>query len=467
MSSQALISINNQLQQPEAAVGILEYAQQHHAVELKESWYEKLQRWEDALEAYERRQLEDPTSVPVTLGRMRCLRALGEWERLAQLSADLWARSEDAGVRRELAPLAAAAAWRLGRWEFMEHYVQAMDEEGTECNFFRAIVGVRRREFDRARLSIDRARHLLDGELQALIGESYTRSYRLIVQAQQLAELEEVILYLECSAPAGSIGAAPAAASAQRSLLRRMWATRLQGCQRHVDVWQDLLAVHALVVRPEEDVPTWLNFSALCRKSGRLALSLKVLTQLMGYDPASAPGAPLRCEPAIALAYLTHLWTAGFQHDAFQRLAQLMHELRAHDDARLKSKCCLKLGEWQQALTGEGKEAMVQVLNSFHLATQYDPSSYKAWHAWALSNYQVDVALVSSPCFECICFHAGAHCFLSRWYRTSSDSRPPFSPLPRTKMPRRRTYGPPFRASFAPLRSVATALSRFVMANRT
>ena len=48
----------------QAAVGILEYAQQYHAIELKESWYEKLQRWEDALEAYERRQLEDPTSIP-------------------------------------------------------------------------------------------------------------------------------------------------------------------------------------------------------------------------------------------------------------------------------------------------------------------------------------------------------------------------------------------------------------------
>jgi hypothetical protein len=34
---------------------------------------------------------------------------------------------------------------------------------------------------------------------QALIGESYNRSYRLIVQAQQLAELEEVIMYQQCS----------------------------------------------------------------------------------------------------------------------------------------------------------------------------------------------------------------------------------------------------------------------------
>jgi FKBP12-rapamycin complex-associated protein len=104
---EALISINNQLQQPEAAIGILLYAQQNHSIELKESWYEKLRRWEgiiisisieknydyinnlsliDALAVYERKQKDDPTSTELMLGRMRCLHALGEWDRLSQLS---------------------------------------------------------------------------------------------------------------------------------------------------------------------------------------------------------------------------------------------------------------------------------------------------------------------------------------------------------------------------------------------
>jgi FKBP12-rapamycin complex-associated protein len=47
---EALISINNQLDLPEAAVGILLYAQQNYDIELKESWYEKLQRWDQAKE---------------------------------------------------------------------------------------------------------------------------------------------------------------------------------------------------------------------------------------------------------------------------------------------------------------------------------------------------------------------------------------------------------------------------------
>ncbi len=54
-ASQALIHINNQLRQPEAAVGVLTYAQKNLHMELKESWYEKLCRWDEALDAYQRR----------------------------------------------------------------------------------------------------------------------------------------------------------------------------------------------------------------------------------------------------------------------------------------------------------------------------------------------------------------------------------------------------------------------------
>ena len=72
---EALISINNHLRQPEAAIGILTKAQQDLHMELKESWYEKLQRWEEALEAYERKYAASPPASPAhleaTLGRMR------------------------------------------------------------------------------------------------------------------------------------------------------------------------------------------------------------------------------------------------------------------------------------------------------------------------------------------------------------------------------------------------------------
>jgi FKBP12-rapamycin complex-associated protein len=49
--------------------------------------------------------------------------------------------------------------------------------------------------FDRASFYVAQTRDLLANELAALVGESYSRAYNVVVTAQQLAEMEEVITY--------------------------------------------------------------------------------------------------------------------------------------------------------------------------------------------------------------------------------------------------------------------------------
>ena len=51
---EALVSLHNSLQQPEAALGVLEEARTRHGLQVKLSWLEKLGRWQDALHVYER-----------------------------------------------------------------------------------------------------------------------------------------------------------------------------------------------------------------------------------------------------------------------------------------------------------------------------------------------------------------------------------------------------------------------------
>ena len=63
---EALISINNQLQQTDAAFGILRKAQGYNDVDLKETWFEKLQRWEEALLAYQTREDSEGTTSRIT-----------------------------------------------------------------------------------------------------------------------------------------------------------------------------------------------------------------------------------------------------------------------------------------------------------------------------------------------------------------------------------------------------------------
>eukprot|EP00026_Physarum_polycephalum_P000091 Phypoly_transcript_00091.p1 GENE.Phypoly_transcript_00091~~Phypoly_transcript_00091.p1 ORF type:complete len:2307 (+),score=451.47 Phypoly_transcript_00091:133-7053(+) len=376
---EALISINNHLQQPEAAVGILLYAQQTHSIELKESWYEKLHRWEDALAAYERKQKDDPTQPEYMLGRMRCLHALGEWERLFQLSKEIWKTNQES-TRHAAAPLAAAAAWNMGEWSSMEEYAGALSNESVEGTFFRAILEVHRDNFVMAQKYVDNSRELLDAELAALVGESYNRAYKVVVRIQQLSELEEIVEYKKSRDNLERQG-----------MIRNTWKQRLKGGQQNVEVWQSILAVHSLVIPPQEELDMWLKFIGLCRKGGRLSLAHKTLAMLMGRDPAQHPTGGLpHAHPRVTFAYVKQLWSAGAKNPAFEKLRVFVQAMKTTDDLPLLGRAYLKLGEWQLAMRDTLDEVSIpQIMSSFRSATECDTNWYKAWHAWALINYQV------------------------------------------------------------------------------
>ncbi|XP_059447340.1 serine/threonine-protein kinase TOR isoform X3 [Corylus avellana] len=419
---EALIHINNQLHQHEAAVGILSYAQQNLDVQLKESWYEKLQRWDDALNAYTAKASQPSSAhlvLDAILGRMRCLAALARWEELNSLCKEYWIAAEPA-ARLEMAPMAARAAWNMGEWDQMADYVSRLDD-GDETKlrglgnttaggdgssngtFFRAVLLVRRGKYDEAREYVERARKCLATELAALVLESYERAYTNMVRVQQLSELEEVIDY--CTLPAVS-----PVAEGRRALIRNMWNDRIQGVKRNVEVWQALLVVRALVLPPTDDVETWLNFASLCQKSGRISQARSTLVKLLQYDPETCPeNVRYHGPPEVMLAYLQYQWSLGEdakRKEAFVRLQNLAVELssvpstqtemptsfvsRASPSIPLLARVYLELGTWQWALyPGMDDESIQDILVAFKNATQCANKLSQAWHMWALFNTAV------------------------------------------------------------------------------
>lgn len=331
---EALISINNHLRQPDAAVGILLYAQQHLHMEPKESLLEKLQRWEEALAAYEKRcelvPAGSPAAIEATLGRLRCLAALAEWDQLLVLCRDSM-KGVEPHLRREIAPMAASSAWHMGQWGEMAGYVEGLDAERDATGaFLKAVLGVRGEDYAAARVHVDRARELLGTELAALVGESYERAYGDIVRIQQLTELEEVIEWRTCELAHGPESAQVAEL---RDRIRGMWSGRLRGVQRNVEVWQSLLSVRTLVLPMHEDRTTWVKFASLCRKSGRTRQATKTLVTLLKYDPLSVakPGVvgfgAGSGAPDVMFAYLKLLWNEGDRESALARMLELYQEV--------------------------------------------------------------------------------------------------------------------------------------------
>ncbi|KAK9311013.1 FAT domain-containing protein [Lipomyces starkeyi] len=388
---ESLISINNQLQQNDAA--------------LKETWYEKLQRWEDALEAYNRREKDEPNSLDITMGKMRCLHALGEWDLLSQLAHAKWINSNNE-IRRSIAPLAAAAAWGLGQWDRMAQYINVMKVESPDRSFFHAILSLRRNHFEDAATHIVKARDLLITELAALVGESYNRAYGVVVRVQMLSELEEIITY-RMAADDHEL----------QRVMRKTWTKRLKGCQRNVDIWQRMLKVRALVVKPRQGMDMWIKFANLCRKSGRMGLAEKSLNSLVD-DPdpsdlanSSSTSYAGRAPPQVVYAQLKYMWATGNQKEALNHLCDFTSKmsqdlgLNTNDlmTEPLPSELVVSASLTNIPMVNgsgsvNGSSALVNamesedfnsILRSYLLATYFDKGWYKAWHNWAFANFEV------------------------------------------------------------------------------
>ncbi|KAF2153226.1 TOR1 phosphatidylinositol 3-kinase [Myriangium duriaei CBS 260.36] len=438
---EALISINNQLQQTDAAFGILRKAQGYNDVDLKESWFEKLQRWEEALQAYQKREREVPDSFDIIQGKMRCLHALGEWDVLSSLAQEKWiqATSEQ---RRDIAALATAAAWGMGQWELMDNYLQVMKSNSPDRSFFGAILAIHRDQFNDAHAYIARAREGLDTELSALLGESYTRAYSVIVRVQMLAELEEIIVYKQSTGR-----------PEKQEQMRNTWSKRLQGCQRNVEVWQRMLKVRALVIKATENEDMYIKFASICRKSQRNGLAEKALNSLINHNgslmTSEAQQKTLNAPYAVQYAVYKFMWSVGAQDQALVSLREFADRLKddfevksqaltqtanhqvngingvnghAHvngsvnglqnvlgngvterdleqllDWQKLLARSYLKQGDWlvkQQAGDWQS-EHVTDILNCYRQATRYNHEWYKAWHAWALANFEVATSLTA------------------------------------------------------------------------
>ncbi|CAI6061055.1 unnamed protein product [Clonostachys chloroleuca] len=441
---EALIVINNQLQQSDAAIGILRRAQLYKdGIQLRETWFEKLERWEEALEFYNKREAEipedQPTPVDIVMGKMRCLHALGEWDALAYLTSTTWANSSTE-VQRRIAPLATAAAWGQGKWDSMDNYLSSLKRYSPDRAFFGAILALHRNQFREAINCVHQAREGLDTELSALVSESYNRAYQVVVRVQMLAELEELIVYKQCD-------------EKKQAVMRKTWETRLKGCQRNVDVWARVLRLRALVITPNENMDMWIKFANLCRKSGRMGLAEKSLKQLIGTDKSletvipywedSNVAGPRNIHAQVIYAVLKYQWEIAqqsvnrtsqtaektlyclrkFTNETAHRLdvakahltAQTGSEMNLpteygfqqqyidpsvmspqtkralYDQTVLLAKCYLRQGEWMVALNKDDwqEEYLHDILGSYAQATRYNPRWYKAWHAWALANFEV------------------------------------------------------------------------------
>lgn len=415
-----LITINNKLQQPQAAIGCLMYAMKSpkfNDIDVKEKWLEKLNNWESAFIFYKLRYEQDNSDFESIVGQMRCLEVLSEWEKLYNLAQNTFPDASEANKQR-MARMVVNSTWGLNKWDEMINYSQYISKDSSDSAFYEAVIKIHENDFIKAQFYIDKARQLIDNELTTMIGESYNRAYPAMVHIQLMSELEEVIQYK--------------LVPERREMIKQKWWQRLQDCQKMVEDWQKLLQVHSLVLSPLEDKRALLKFVKLCERNNRPDLSLKTIIQLMGCNPARLfkRRQPLPIiYPEVTFKFIDHIWISGHFKRAFIELHKFIKALenpQLLQDAefnifystdmkpvgklneedmpyananvestlnksslnKILSRAHLQMAQWQEFLVGFSEESIPTILHSYQQAKERDQKWYKAWHSWASMNFR-------------------------------------------------------------------------------
>uniref|UniRef100_A0A158R4T6 Serine/threonine-protein kinase TOR n=1 Tax=Syphacia muris TaxID=451379 RepID=A0A158R4T6_9BILA len=472
----ALINYANKLNVQEEAAGVLVFAEKHKLkINTQGRWYEKLNDWEKALESYREEKSE---SDEVYMHQMRCLEALGQWTDLNALGKKAFSLKPEVvnqERRQKMAVLAARGSWAVGDWDAMETYVEQINENNQDGSFLRAVIAIRKDRYKEAYAYIEKVRDMFDAELTAMASESYERAYGAMTLVQQLTELEEAVEY-KCRPE-------------RRAHICVVWSRRLQGCRQNIEQWQRLLLVRVifikvckilienilyrtLVLSMNEMRPLWIKFASLCRRQGNLSMSRRVLNKTLGLAEGKVlheigfDALPIE-NPSLILAVCKQLWAekrGDKACDILEKLVQKYHEAKLlmvstdsrspviarqqfhqlqqvmkmnPDWNRTMAKCCLKLGQWQEAIASSTnsqvalvsgsssgdtatstikrddilkgflavarssfsteeikQEALSQQskstpMENFTKATSYDPTWYKAWHKLASTYFNL------------------------------------------------------------------------------
>ncbi|KAD2392970.1 hypothetical protein E3N88_39947 [Mikania micrantha] len=190
------------------------------------------------------------------------------------------------------------AAWRLGRWDLTDEYLDGADEEGLLCSSSESNAS-----FDMDVAKILRAMRMKDpfsvGEKialskQALIAplaaagmDSYTRAYPFVVKLHVLQELEDfnIILNGESFLEKSCVG--------QPDFLKvtEIWDNRLRFTQPSLWTREPLLAFRRLVFGASglggQVGNCWIQYAKLCRSAGHYETANRAILEAMASGAAN------------------------------------------------------------------------------------------------------------------------------------------------------------------------------------
>jgi len=133
--------------------------------------------------------------------------------------------------------------------------------------------------------------------------------------------------------------------------------------------------------------------SLMCASSGEAGKAFLPLHRLLPRCFEVLNTLSSHADPRISYVSMKYLWNFNQKSEALVSMRKFVEDRSGGSSllaGRLRARCHLRIGEWTRSSTETLNESSIAaILNSYSAATEFDPSWGKAWHSWALMNYDV------------------------------------------------------------------------------
>ncbi|CAL5376955.1 unnamed protein product [Camellia sinensis] len=256
----------------------------------------KAGNWAEVLTSCEQALQMEPTSVQRHSDVLNCLLNMCHLQAMVTHVDGLISRVSQ--YKKTWCMQGVQAAWRLGRWELMDEYLNGADEEGLLCSssesnasFDMDVAKILQAMMKKDQFSVAErialSKQALIAPLAAAGMDSYIRAYPFVVKLHMLRELEDfhTLLvgesFLEKSFHPGESGF---------SKVVENWENRLRFTQPSLWMREPLLAFRRLVFGASglgaQVGNCWLQYAKLCRSAGHYETANRAILE------AKASGAP-------------------------------------------------------------------------------------------------------------------------------------------------------------------------------
>jgi len=347
---ESLIGLNIKLDIKDSAHALLRSSTAEY-IKVRPDWHERLGNWSAALSAYSVKQLSEPEGCTESMqGRLRCLSALGEWERILDLS-------KQTGSDPRSVQLTGNACVNLQRWDHLADLLQTDSSQGKTFDDLILHIANKLRQRKDVTSLMNEAYAMIGGKRPSTVDPpSNMRLYSDFLKAEQLELLQDFTVF-----------------SANKIGFIEKWKRRLLQLDYSLEVWNRLVPLRALLLDPfTEDLDIWVKYSTLARKKQNLIMSDRIVERLASH-PASAH------LPGVILSQIKNTYVRGDTEKAIFDLEQFLSHQTDHP--RLLAKCYHALALWVSDPPAKVEEFLRRSIS-------LQPDNYKAWSSYALEKFK-------------------------------------------------------------------------------